>query len=206
MKQFLLILTLTICASLAMTPVHAADSLSAISNRLTKAPLICGSFTQSKTLEALTRPLLSTGRIVFVEGKGVLWQVLEPFPTRVLVKKETLTRWNDEGVPQTLGYGPNPIFNALSQVFLTVFTGRIERLKEAFLTESSITAEQWTLTLIPRTSALSAIIVNLRISGRTFVDQLLIDEKRGDRTVIQFADMTAESCRLSDAQKDYFAQ
>ncbi len=206
MKQILRLLALTVWVFLANTPADAAASLSEIGGRLTKASVICGDFTQSKTLQALTRPLVSRGRIVFVGGKGVLWQVLEPFPARVLVKKETLTRWNDDGAPQTVNYGQNPIFGALSQVFFSVFTGRIEGLNDRFAVESSLTPARWTLTLVPRTPELGTIIAGVQVSGGAFVDQLVIAEKRGDRTIISFSNINTESCRLSDAEKAYFAQ
>ena len=65
-----------------------ANDVSDIGRLLSRAPIVCGAFTQTKSLKALTRPLVSSGRVVFVSGKGVLWRVISPFPSQVLVKKK----------------------------------------------------------------------------------------------------------------------
>ena len=204
MKRLLRSLALTIGAFLAIAPVEADNSLSDIRQLLAKNSVICADFTQNKSLRALTRPLVSQGRLVFVAGKGVLWQVREPFATQVLVKSDALIKWNDEGVPQRLSFGQSPVFRTLSQVFLAVFTGDINRLWKTFEIESDVRQSRWRLTLTPRDPGFAAIIETVRVSGGRFVDELLIEEGRGDRTLIRFSGMNEESCQLDNAEKDYF--
>ena len=205
MKPICLVLALALSASPAIAPVKADGSLSDIGRLLKKNSMICANFTQSKSLRALTRPLVSRGRLVFVAGKGVLWQVREPFPTRVLVKKDALIKWNDDGKPQRLGFGQTPVFGALSQVFLAVFAGDTNRLRETFEIESNVTQSNWRLTLTPRDAGFAEIIARVRASGGQFVDELRIEEGGGDRTLIRFTGMNTGSCKLSNAEKGYFA-
>lgn len=192
-------------ALLASAPVKADDSLSDIRRMLAKNSVICADFIQTKSLRALTRPLVSKGRLVFVSGKGVLWQVLEPFATKVLVKSDALIKWDDQGVAQRLSFGQAPVYRSLSQVFLAVFTGDINRLRETFEITSNVSHAHWRLTLIPRSPGLAAIIAAVRVSGGRFVDELLIKEKAGDRTLIRFSGMNANACRLGKVEKGYFA-
>ncbi len=192
-------------AFLAIAPVKAEESLSEIGRRLAKNAMICADFTQSKSLRALTRPLVSRGRLVFIAEKGVLWQVRKPFPSQVLIKKDALISWDGEGKPRRLGFGKNPIFRSLSRVFLAVFSGEIDRLRETFEIESAVSQSNWRLILTPLDTGFSAIIAKIRASGGRFVDELRIEEGRGDKTVIRFSGMNTESCLLDNAEKRYFA-
>lgn len=197
---------LALFACLAFTPVQAADSLTAIREMLAKEALICAEFTQSKQMRALTRPLVSTGRLIFVARKGVLWQVRHPFATRILIKQDALIKWNDDGAAERISFGQAPIFRALSQVFLAVFDGDIEPLRESFKIDSDVTGSLWRLTLVPLDSRFAAIIATIRVSGGRYVEELLIQEGRGDRTLIRFAGAGTGPCRLREEEKNYFAQ
>jgi hypothetical protein len=194
-----------ILAHLTIAPAKADDPLSRIRALMTKDTLICGNFTQSKFLRALTRPLVSQGQLLFAAGKGVLWQVLEPFATRVLVKGDALIKWDDKGVPRRVSFGQTPIFRALSQVFLGVFAGDINRLRKTFEIAPDVSQSTWQITLKPRDAGFAAIIATIRVSGGRFVDELLIAEGRGDQTLIRFSSMNAGTCQLTDAEKGYFA-
>lgn len=186
------------------TPVLAGD-VSDISRLLTRAPLVCGAFTQSKTLKALTRPLVSTGRVVFVSGTGVLWQITSPFPSQVLVKKDALIRWDSANMPKRSGFGQTPQFRALSDVFFAVFAGDTSRLETSFETTSNIEANRWSLDLVPRDKAFASQITKIYVSGATFVDELRITEGQGDRTDIRFDGLAADGCVLSAAEKSSLA-
>jgi hypothetical protein len=190
---------------LSIAPSHAEDALSEIGGRLAKHAVICADFTQSKSLRALTRPLVSRGRFVFVAEKGVLWQVREPFPTQAVIKKDALISWNNEGKPQRLGFEKNPIFRSLSRVILAVFSGNTNQLQETFQVESAVTRSNWRLVLTPRDKSFAAIIARIRASGDRFIDELRIEEGRGDQTVITFSGMNTESCLLDNAEKNYFS-
>ena len=194
-------------AILFLAPLMArADGLTDIRRLLSTNSVICANFTQKKLLRALTRPLVSTGRLLFVAGKGVLWEVVEPFPARVLVKKDALVKWNDDGSVQQLSLGQAPIFRALSQVFLAMFTGDLKGLQGTFKIDTNVLGSRWQLVLVPRDTAIAAIIASVTVKGGRFVDELDIEEGRGDHTQIQFDGTSTESCGLSVTEKGYFEQ
>ena len=167
--------------------------------------MICASFTQRKTLRALTRPLVSRGKLIFVAKKGVLWKVREPFPTQVLIKKDALISWDDQGKPQRLGFEKNPIFRSLSRIILAVFSGETDQLRQSFQIEATVSPSNWRLAMTPMDKRFAAVIARIDASGDRFVDALRIEEGRGDRTVIEFSDMDADTCRLDSAEKNYFS-
>lgn len=190
---------------LAAMPVAADDKLEDIRGFLARNSLICADFTQNKLLAALSRPLVSTGSLIFVAGNGVLWQVREPFPARVLVKSDILVRWDDDGKPHRVDLNQAPIFQAISRLFLAVFAGKIEGLQTPFEISTRVSGERWRMTLIPRDPRLAAIIKRVRAAGGKFVEEVTIDEGRGDRTAIQFSGFSGETCQLSTDEKRYFA-
>jgi hypothetical protein len=198
-------LTFGLVLTSAVAAAYADDALSIISKRLAKHDVICANFTQTKSLKALNRPLVSLGKLVSVTGAGVLWQVREPFPTQVLVKGDALIRWDEKGLPVRTTFGQTPIFNALSRIFLAVFTGSLDRLRDSFEITSDTGSHDWRLTLIPRDKSIAAKIAAIRISGDRYVNELLITEGRGDKTDIQFSDVIGDTCPLSDAEKGYLA-
>jgi hypothetical protein len=195
-----------IAAASAMTASAKADEpLSLIRHLLLQNSIICADFEQHKSLRALNRPLVSRGKLRFLAGTGILWQVQEPIPTRVLIKNDALVKWDEENKPHRLSVGQTPIFQALSDVFAAVFSGEMEGLRDAFEVEPEINDPNWRLTLTPRDKSLSAIISAIRLAGGRFIEELIIEERRGDQTLIQFSNVTAKTCELSSAEQGYFA-
>ncbi len=190
---------------MSLASAAVADPLSKIQERLTNNPIVCAVFSQSKSLRALTRPLLSRGKFVFVAGKGVLWQVREPFPAQVLVKRDALIKWSDDGRPQRVSFGQTPIFKALSNVFLATFSGDINGLRDTFFIKADELSSPWRLTLTPRNQAFAKIITAVRVTGDRFVNELVIEEARGDKTHIKFSGVDTETCQLGEAEKGYLA-
>jgi len=202
---------LALCTLTAATTGAADDGLAAISRMLDRSPVICAEFTQSKTLRVLKRPLVSSGRLVFLADKGILWQVREPFPTRLLVKQDALIRWNESGEPERIGFAQSPVFGAFARVFISMFTGAFTPLQENFTIASHLTEKNWRLDLTPRDqdageNILAKIFARIRVMGSRFVDELEIEERRGDRTRITFTNMGTTTCRLDTAEKGYFDQ
>jgi hypothetical protein len=200
------VFALVLWASSAITSVRADDTLSEISRTVVRNSIICADFIQKKSLRVLERPLLSTGKVHFVADKGILWQVREPFPTRLLVKRDALIKWNDSGEPQRLSFAQSPIFDALARVFIAVFTGEVEPLRKNFEIGSHMENSIWRLTLTPRDKSLAQIFKRVHASGGRFVDELGIEERRGDHTQIKFVNMNTTSCQLDESEKGYFAQ
>lgn len=198
--------SLLLACILAFSPHPADASLADIKKLLSSHSSICANFTQRKSLKVLTRPLVSKGRLVYRAGQGVLWQVREPFAAQLLIKRDALFRWNDDGVIQKINVDQTPVFQALSDVFLALFSGDLSRLQDIFDVETQSTRLRWSLGLIPRTEHLAAIITSVEASGNQFVDELSIVEKQGDRTTIRFSEINGETCRLQDSEKAYFAQ
>lgn len=192
-----------------VTPVVSAETqsgtVSDLGRLLSSNSKLCADFVQKKIMKALSRPLLSKGRLIFLAGQGVLWQVTEPFPAKVLMKEAEIIRWDEDGAPKRLGYGQSPLLHSLMQVFLSAFAGDMSKLETAFVSVPVQTGESWWLTLRPRDPSLANLISAIEIGGGRFVENLQIAEKRGDKTAIQFSNIDVDTCELGNAEKASFA-
>ena len=213
MSRLVLVLAIVLCAATGKAqtlggPETTLSNISAsdISAQIVRGDMLCSDFEQEKHLQALARPLLSSGKLIFVAGQGVLWQVLTPYPARLLVRSDELVRWDDDGNAHKSGYGKSPMFRALSSVFLAMFRGRFEDLRDTFELSATQAEGTWHLTLAPKDETLAAAVSEVRIAGGRHVEEISILEPRGDRTLIRLRNPRIESCKLEDIEKTYFAR
>ncbi len=208
MSRLVLVLAIVLCAATgkAQTLGEPETTLSEISAQIVRSDILCSDFEQEKYLRVLARPLLSSGKLIFVAGQGVLWQVLTPYPARLLVKSDELVRWDDDGNAHKSGYGKTPIFRALSSVFLAMFRGHFEVLRDTFELSATQAGGTWHLTLVPKDETLAAAVSEVWVAGGRHVEEISILEPRGDRILIRLRNPRIESCKLEDIEKTYFAR
>lgn len=181
-------------------------TLSDISGQLVHGDMLCSDFEQEKHLQALARPLLSSGKLIFVAGQGVLWQVLTPYPARILVRSGELIQWDEDGNAHKSSAGKAPIFRALSSVFHAMFRGQFEVLHDTFDLSATQAEGTWRLTLIPKDEILATVIREVRAAGGRHVEEISILETRGDQTLIRLRNPRVDGCGLDDTEKTYFAR
>lgn len=172
---------------------------------MSKNSKLCADFEQEKKIKALNRPLVSTGRFVYLLERGVLWQVQSPILSQVLIKEAEIVKWGDNGMAKRLSFRQSPWFHSLTQVFFSVFAGDINGLKAVFMIRRLSVAEGWALNLTPKDLDLSIAIGSIHITGNEFVESITIVEKSGDLTKINFSDIASESCRLAEEEEAFFA-
>ncbi len=208
MSRLVLVLAIVLCAATgkAQTLGEPETTLSEISAQIVRGDILCSDFEQEKYLRVLARPLLSSGKLIFVAEQGVLWQVLTPYPARLLVRSDELVRWDDDGNAHKSGYGKTPIFRALSSVFLAMFRGHFEVLRDTFELSATQAEGTWHLTLVPKDETLAAAVSEVWVAGGRHVEEISILEPRGDHILIRLRNPRIESCKLEDIEKTYFAR
>jgi hypothetical protein len=186
------------------TLAEGAPSLADISAQLAKSPLLRADFLQERKLRVLTRSLASQGRLLFVSGQGVLWQVTAPQPAALVIKPGEVIDFTD-GKARPLAIGESPVFHTLVQVFLAALSGDLEGLAETFELAPARSEQGWHLALTPKASDLAALITSIELGGNQFVEEILIAEASGDSTLIRISDFRTEPVALDDQEKAYFA-
>lgn len=196
--------------ALAMSPADADDSDGAeaaarIAARMVHAPVLRADFHQERIMQALSRPLVTRGRIVAVAGSGVLWQVIQPQPATVLMSADGIVEWDEAGTPRRTGTEGIPVFRALADVLAGALSGDTSGLAALFEVEPADMGPEWRLILRPRDTGLARVISTVEIAGADFVEEAVIAEAGGDKTIIRFSGFTLEPAVLDDAEKRYFA-
>lgn len=171
----------------AMPPAQAAPALDQLTARLDQARVIHAEFTQTKTLQALKRPLRTSGRVVFARGQGVLWLIDKPYQASYALGAETVTEIGPDGARRVRAAREVPALAQVGRVFEAIFQGDVRGLEEHFEVKVGGDAEKWRVDLTPK-PALERFLKSIAARGGRFLDVIEVEETRGDRTRIEFHD------------------
>lgn len=177
---------------------HAAPILAQLTARLDKAEVIHAEFTQTKTLQALKRPLRTSGQLVFARGQGVLWRIEKPYQASYALSAERVTEVGPDGSRRVRAAREVPALAQVGRVFQAIFQGDIKGLEEHFEVTVSGDAERWRVDLAPK-PALARFLKGISARGGRFLDLIEVEETQGDRTRIEFRDSRLDA-PLSEAE------
>ena len=189
-------------ALLAVSTLANAFDLQQLSEQLAKPQVIHGQFIQEKHLRALPQPLISKGSFVLAKNHGLLWLLKTPLQQDYRITAKGIAR-RDGNAWQLL---PNKSAGAeQNRLFLAVLQGDSSGLQRDFELALSGDAQQWKLTLTPRSLLLKQVFNQINIDGGTLVQTIELLETQGDSTVLRMQDSTAGQ-PLSDAEQHDFAE
>lgn len=185
----------------AVPTTHAAPALKQLTARLDQARVVHAEFTQTKTLQALKRPLRTSGRVVFARGQGVLWLIEKPYQASYALGAETVTEIGPDGARRVRAAREVPALAQVGRVFEAIFQGDVRGLEEHFEVKVGGDADKWRVDLTPK-PALERFLKSIVARGGRFLDVIEVEETRGDRTRIEFHDarldapLSAKEARL----------
>ncbi|WP_263215675.1 outer membrane lipoprotein carrier protein LolA [Pseudomonas atacamensis] len=187
---------------LAVSSWANAFELQQLSEQLAKPDVIHGQFIQEKHLRALPQPLISKGSFVLAKNHGLLWLLKTPLQQDYRITANGIARRDSNGW-QLL---PNKSAGAeQNRLFLAVLQGDSSGLQRDFELALSGTAQQWQLTLTPRSMLLKQVFKQINIDGGALVQTIELLETQGDSTLLRMQDSTAEQ-PLSEAEQHDFAE
>ena len=187
---------------LAVSSWANAFDLQQLSEQLAKPDVIHGQFIQEKHLRALPQPLVSKGSFVLAKNHGLLWLLKTPLQQDYRITANGIARRDASGW-QLL---PNKSAGAeQNRLFLAVLQGDSSGLQRDFELALSGTAQQWQLTLTPRSVLLKQVFKQININGGALVQSIELLETQGDSTLLRMQDSTAKQ-PLSEAEQHDFAE
>lgn len=192
---------------LIASPLVSAQvsDLTALQSQLAAHNIVRGDFTQLRHIEMFAQPLSSEGQFTLSKDKGLLWQQTTPFPVNLVLTQDKLRQTFAGQEPQTITAQDNPMAFYFSHVFLAVFHGDTDALKEQFDVSFSSDDAQWTITLAPTQAPLNSVFETITLSGQENINQLVLQELRGDKTEILFSNQTHQPEGLTDAEQAQFS-
>lgn len=209
--------TLVMCANLGtFLPVHATTSaqtlakketsnaqalLTQIRQRVQDVPVVRGQFTQRKTVQGFKQPLQSSGDFVVARGKGIAWLVRKPFASTLIVKPDSLlSRGADASVAMQMKAQDEPVLRTINAMLFAVMAADLAKLEQYFEVTGQVQGTNWSLHLVPRDAMLAQWLQSVDLRGQQFVQEVLLQEARGDRSQILIQNPAAEQVlRAQDA-------
>jgi outer membrane lipoprotein-sorting protein len=190
-----------------LAPVVAAEgSVADIQQRLLKNDILRADFFQEKNLRVLSRPLESHGKFLFKAGTGVLWQIEDPYAAIILMKSDEIIEWDSAGEMRRTTTGSNPVFRAFGGIILAILSGDTELLGQYFELTPIAVDEGWQLRLQPKSTELRAMVLSILVFGDRFVEEVRINEEKGDTTKLQFSEFSVGPFELNEIEKFHLGQ
>ena len=163
----------------------------AISSRIASHKVIKAYFTQTKKISRLSRTFNSTGKMIFAADRGLLWEVISPFPSTTIITSNSLVQKSASGKISTLSVGDNDTFKRFSSTIQAIFKGdfpEIERDFKIYFFKAS--PGTWIIGLKPRDKTLRDIIFSIEIQGTVDLEKFILTESNGDTVSYEFTDIT----------------
>jgi outer membrane lipoprotein-sorting protein len=205
MSRIRLIL-LTVVSLLAGAPAHCAEGnaqlLDALAARFAQKPVVISEFTQTRTLSALTRPVRSTGRLVFARDKGVIWQIEKPYRATYVIDDQRIVEIGANDERRVRSVKDAPAVADVGRVFRSIVSGDRKALADYFSVNVTGDAGRWTLELAPR-EKVAPFLKAVSVRGGEFIEQIVLQEPSGDSTDLRFERQRTEPA-LADADARLF--
>ncbi|MDE1183539.1 outer membrane lipoprotein carrier protein LolA [Paraburkholderia sp.] len=190
---------LILAATLSAAPGVSVDAFAADSNasanlvsqvaaHLAQAKSVRAQFTQTQTMAALKQPLVSSGSLLLVRDRGVIWRIETPYKTTYVITDSGVTQLDAAG--HRVGK-PNSANGArgvaqVSKMMRAMLGGDLSALYSQFDVSADGTPAQWNMTLTPNQPQIAQSIKGLQMSGGEQLQHIRIALANGDVTQIDF--------------------
>lgn len=192
---------LLIASPFALAQVNTMEELQ---QQLAQHPIVRGDFEQKRTLAMFDQPLTSKGQFTLDKTHGLLWRQDVPFTVQLVLTKDKLRQTFADQPAQVITAKDNPMAFYFSHIFLAVFHGDTEQLKQQFDMTFKADNGQWTLALTPKAAPLNAVFNTITLGGKSDLERLTLQEIRGDKTDILFSNQSYQPESLTDAEQAQF--
>lgn len=165
----------------------ASATVKEISARLKPFSTLHATFVEERRVEGLTKPLKSTGRLVYARNKGLLWLVEKPLASQTVMTSTSLVQTIKGRVTVKLDVAAQPSMQVISRLFVASLTGDWAPLEADFEMNAHQTPSSWTLRLTPKGGLFAKFARSLEVTGDTSVHSVELAELSGDSSTTQFA-------------------
>lgn len=176
--------------------VQLRAALSRPAAKLAKAQVLKGQFRHSKHLGEIPRPLIATGEFTFVRDLGVYWHTQQPFDSVVVLTGVGLAQWDGGAPALRVAADEQPAVRVIANIFMALFTLDVAVLSRDFDLYGDVAVKQeggWIIGLKPRNAGIASVFAQATVAGSDDVEQVVLTDARGDRTVIDLIGTTYSS-------------
>lgn len=148
-------------------------------------------FTETRNVAMLEKPLESSGRMSFEAPDAFVRETLKPRSERIAIAGNSITL--SQGTrSRTMSLDAAPEAAILVDAIRGVLSGNREAIEKKFVTSVAGSADRWTLEMLPRDARLREKLVSVRVSGKqASVLEVAVAMADGDRSLMRIEPQTA---------------
>jgi hypothetical protein len=172
--------------------------------RIAPGQVLRGQFVQEREMQGFSAALKTTGDFVLAPGTGLIWQAKEPFAVTTVMTANGLSQRNGNVQMLDLPASKAPFLAQLYDTLGGALAGNPQLLEQHFDIERSEGAEGWRLMLTPKTHGTGSAmpVSEIEITGRRFVDRVVIQKDSGDRDRLTFTGQSLDHGPLDAAETE----
>ena len=167
--------------TLSAAPAELAAQVKA---KLTDAPVLTGTFEQSKQVKGFKRPLKSSGTYRVAKAEGVQWNTQKPFASELTVRAGDITNKQNGVEVFKLDAKSEPGVRLITELLFSLLAGDLPALSSHFEQAGEVGEKDWRIELTPKDAALKKVFVHITLKGDTAVRSVHLLEAAGDATLI----------------------
>jgi hypothetical protein len=192
MKRNVVVLATIIFVLAGIPGARATEGLlKEISAQASRYPVVRAEFTQTKQMAAMKKPLVISGRFVYAQPQGVLWQIERPYRMTYVLAEEHIAEIGEDGVRRERSVRDVPGLAQVGRVVRAMLGANTAPLQEYFDLSAQGDSAKWSLRLTPRQAQIAQFLSSMQISGGRFIETVELAEAGGDSTRIQFRQSVA---------------
>ena len=151
---------------------------------LAKHPSGDATFTETKHLALLAKPLVSRGTLNFSPPDQLAIRTTEPKPEAVVVNGDWVSRTVD-GKTRSIQLSAQPEAAGIIEGIRGALSGNRTALDTHYQLTVSGQASQWQMTLVPRDSRVRKLVARIVMDGKhSLITRITTDMADGDRSVM----------------------
>jgi len=148
-------------------------------------PFLKADFSKIRQLKIMSRPFNTTGKVLFLPKKGLIWETLTPLRDVLFITHDGVGQLDKE--TNKLVKINNPIVKSASMVFVTIISLDLDKIKQIFdikVAESVDGLQRYIL--FPKDENIKKAIKQIEIKGKQRIETIIISEHSGDSTQVLF--------------------
>jgi hypothetical protein len=175
------VISLALGLLLTAAPAELSTQVKA---KLKDAPVLTGTFEQSKQVKGFKRPLKSSGTYRVAKSEGVNWNTQKPFASELTVRAGDITSKQNGVEVFKLDAKSEPAVRVITELLFSLLAGDLPSLATQFEQGGEVGEKDWRIELTPRSESLKKVFVRITLKGDEHVRSVHLLEVAGDATLI----------------------
>ena len=168
-------------------------------------PLVSGQFVQTRQLQGLPRPIISSGNFIFWRQHGLYWETLQPFYQATTFTRDEVITWLAPEGPAQPAVSKDPVQKYVNRILLSVFGADMGMIDKLFSSQWQSDGDNWSVALTPANATVEKAIAHAHLSGAQYLQQLRVTSSSGDVSTMVFDQVQAQA-QLAAAQCARFSR